>query len=145
MEKKNKIVKSKASGLVKTLYVIAALLMAICIYMIVINILYIRSYAESYGVTVSSMMMDAVQYVITGSISYFIYGVLVFSAGKIIRLLQSRGQVLPEESVLEEEENAAAEMLTEPEPEENADDGESENDIPQSEDAIEETKVISKI
>lgn len=93
MEKKNKFVKGKASCLVKTLYIIAAVLMAICAYMIVVNILYISNYASSYGVAVSSMMVDAIQYVITGSISYFIYGVLVFSAGKIIRLLQSRNEI----------------------------------------------------
>ena len=61
MEKKNKFVKGKASCLVKTLYIIAAVLMAICAYMIVVNILYISNYASSYGVAVSSMMVDAIK------------------------------------------------------------------------------------
>lgn len=142
MEKKNKFVKGKASCLVKTLYIIAAVLMAICAYMIVVSILYISNYASSYGVAVSSMMVDAIQYVITGSISYFIYGVLVFSAGKIIRLLQSRNEERSGISECEIQESERVDTFEKTETPE--DENPSEEDIPQSEDAIEETKVINE-
>ena len=66
--------------LVKALYIISAVLMAICVYMIIVNIMYINSYAASYGMSVSDMLFDAIQYVITGSISYFVYGMLTFCA-----------------------------------------------------------------
>ncbi len=79
----------KASPLVKALYVISAVLMAIFVYMVIVNAMYISNYAASYGVSVSDMMFDAIQYVITGSISYFVYGALIFCAGRIIRMLQS--------------------------------------------------------
>lgn len=79
----------RVTPLVKALYIISAVLMAICVYMIIVNIMYINSYAASYGMSVSDMLFDAIQYVITGSISYFVYGMLTFCAGKIIRLLQN--------------------------------------------------------
>lgn len=121
MEKKNRAVKAKKSGLVKALYVLSIVLMVIWVYMIVVNIMYIRNYAASYGMTVSSMMMDSVQYVITGTISYFIYGVLVFCAGKIISLIQ----------------NNCSGTCSQPAEYED-------NDIPESEDAVEVTEVIEE-
>lgn len=92
MKKEKTTVNGRASGLVKALYVIAAILMLVWVYMIIVNIMYINNYTATYGISVSDMMMDSVQYVVTGSISYFIYGVLVFCAGKIIRLLQRGGR-----------------------------------------------------
>ena len=86
---KNEKVKArgKASALVTALYVIAAVLMVIFIYMIIVNAMYIKSYADGYGIEVSDMLFDAIQYVVTGSISYFVYGLLVFCAAKIIGML----------------------------------------------------------
>ena len=78
----------KTSGIVKTFYIAAAVLMAICIYMIVINSMYVVNYASSYGMTLSDMKLDAIQYIVTGSISYFVYGALLFAAGRIISMLQ---------------------------------------------------------
>lgn len=88
MKKEKTSSKGRASGLVIALYVIAAILMAVWIYMIIVNVIYINNYAASYGISVSDMKMDAFQYVVTGSISYFVYGLLVFCAGKLIRLMQ---------------------------------------------------------
>ena len=78
----------KTSGIVKTFYIAAAVLMAICIYMIVVNSMYVVNYASSYGMTLSDMKLDAIQYIVTGSISYFVYGALLFAAGRIISMLQ---------------------------------------------------------
>lgn len=85
------------SGFVKVLYVISAILMAVFVYMAIVNAMYISNYAATYGLKVSDMIMDAVQYVITGSISYFVYGLLVFCAGKIIGLLQQKPEEAPED------------------------------------------------
>ncbi len=166
-------VKGKASALVKVLYVIAAVLMAICVYMVIINIMYINTYTSTYGIAVSDMMTDAIQYIITGSISYFIYGVLVFCSGKIIRLLQQNAVCCggkPQEAELTSdwaavaakcEENHGSDCDTAVEAEKRIQqaDNESEqetseeiqedkkvgfeqNEIPESEDAVEETEII---
>lgn len=78
----------KTPGIVKAFYIAAAVLMAICIYMIVVNSMYVVNYASSYGMTLSDMKLDAIQYIVTGSISYFVYGTLLFAAGRIISMLQ---------------------------------------------------------
>lgn len=78
----------KTPGIVKAFYIAAAVLMAICIYMIVINSMYVTNYASSYGMTLSDMKLDAFQYIVTGSISYFVYGALLFAAGRVISMLQ---------------------------------------------------------
>ena len=77
----------KTPGIAKAFYIAAAVLMAICIYMIVINSMYVVNYASSYGMSLSDMKLDAIQYVVTGSISYFVYGALLFAAGRIISML----------------------------------------------------------
>lgn len=159
-------VKGKASGLVKALYVIAIVLMVIWVYMIIVNIMYISNYANTYGIAVSDMMMDAVQYVITGSISYFIYGVLVFCGGKIIRLIQKNAEACGDgggeqqtaelsapKSVAEDKAETkadhkedVAEQEGDNQPEEvqggPLDSDVEENAIPESEDAVEETEII---
>ena len=78
----------KTSGIVKAFYIAAAVLMAICIYMIVVNSMYVVNYASSYGMTLSDMKLDAIQYIVTGSISYFVYGALLLAACRIISMLQ---------------------------------------------------------
>lgn len=79
--------KKKGSGFAKFLYVVAAVLTVIFVYMLIVNIMYISSYAASYGMSFTDMWQEAVQYIVTGSVSYFVYAVLVFSAGKIISKL----------------------------------------------------------
>lgn len=85
---RKKISGQKTSGIVKAFYIAAAVLIAICIYMIVVNSMYIVSYASSYGIELSDMKLDAIQYIVTGSISYLVYGALLFAAGRIISMLQ---------------------------------------------------------
>lgn len=87
MENNKEMIKSKGSGLVKLMYIISAVLAVIFVYMLIVNIMYISSYAASYGMKFSDMWQEAVQYIVTGSVSYFVYAVLVFSAGKVIGML----------------------------------------------------------
>lgn len=124
MKKQKEFVNGKASGLVKTLYVLSAILMVIFIYMVVMNMMYINNYAGTYGISVSDMMMDTVQYIIAGSMNYFVYSVLVFCAAKIIRLLQKGNS-----QALEKAESRSDKNI-------------DKNDIPESEDAIEVVEVI---
>ena len=80
----------KSNGkLSKGLYVVAAILAVSFVYMLIVNIMYISSYAASYGMSFSDMWQEAVQYIVTGSVSYFVYAVLVFAAGKIVSIVQS--------------------------------------------------------
>ncbi len=79
----------KGSGLAKFLYVVAAVLAVIFVYMLIVNIMYISSYTASYGMSFSDMWQEAVQYIVTGSVSYFVYAVLVFAAGKIVSIVQT--------------------------------------------------------
>ncbi len=81
--------KKKGRGLAKFLYVVAAVLAVIFVYMLIVNILYISSYTASYGMSFSDMWQEAVQYIVTGSVSYFVYAVLVFAAGKIISMMSA--------------------------------------------------------
>ena len=74
------------SGFARVLYVISAVLLLVFVYMLYVNIAYISSYTASYGMSFSDMWQEAVQYIVTGSINYFVYAVLVFSAGRIIMM-----------------------------------------------------------
>jgi len=74
------------SGFARVLYVISAVLLLVFVYMLYVNITYISSYTASYGMAFSDMWQEAVQYIVTGSINYFVYAVLVFSAGRIIMM-----------------------------------------------------------
>ena len=74
------------SGFARVLYVISAVLLLVFVYMLYVNITYISSYTASYGMSFSDMWQEAVQYIVTGSINYFVYAVLVFSAGRIIMM-----------------------------------------------------------
>ena len=92
MKQRNKtITKTKKSGLVKAFYIIAAVLAAIWIYMIVYNMISIKSYADGYGLELADMKLDILQYLLINPIGYFIYAVIVFAAGKILNILQNAG------------------------------------------------------
>ncbi len=105
----------KVNNLAKVLYVISALLLVVFLYMVVAAVKYTGSYMTSYGMEFSDMGMDAIKYVIDGSMNYFVYAVLVFSAGKIVSMLGGRK---PEEEAEEdpEEEPSAAEEAEAEEP-----------------------------
>lgn len=115
----------KTSKLVLILYIAAGVLGALFIYMFIYAINYINSYVSSYGMSFGDMWMDAIQYIINGSINYLVFGLLVFAAGKILDTVQKKSgenhasveapaaesvTVNVIEEVKDEEETAAAEV-----------------------------------
>lgn len=80
----------KTSKLVLILYIAAGVLGALFIYMFIYAINYINSYVSSYGMSFGDMWMDAIQYIISGSINYLVFGLLVFAAGKILDTVQKK-------------------------------------------------------
>ena len=74
-------------------YVIAALLLIVAVYMLVVNVRYLSSYAEMYGMSVTDMMSDLIQYSISGFVPYFTYAVLVFGMGRIMQFIFCCGVV----------------------------------------------------
>ena len=80
----------KTSKLVLILYIAAGVLGALFIYMFIYAINYINSYVSSYGMSFGDMWMDAIQYIINGSINYLVFGLLVFAAGQILDTVQKK-------------------------------------------------------
>ena len=80
----------KTSKLVLILYIAAGVLGALFIYMFIYAINYINSHVSSYGMSFGDMWMDAIQYIINGSIKYLLFGLLVFAAGKILDTVQKK-------------------------------------------------------
>ena len=80
----------KPSKLVLILYIAAGVLGALFIYMFIYAINYINSYVSSYGMSFGDMWMDAIQYIINGSINYLVFGLLMFAAGKILDTVQKK-------------------------------------------------------
>lgn len=80
----------KTSKLVLILYIAAGVLGALFIYMFIYAINYINSYVSSYGMSFGDMWMDAIQYIINGSINYLVFGLLVFAVGKILDTVQKK-------------------------------------------------------
>lgn len=80
----------KTSKLVLILYIAAGVLGALFIYMFIYAINYINSYVSSYGMSFGDMWMNAIQYIINGSINYLVFGLLVFAAGKILDTVQKK-------------------------------------------------------
>ena len=80
----------KTSKLVLILYIAAGVLGALFIYMFIYAINYINSYVSSYGMSFGDMWMDAIQYIINGSINYLVFVLLMFAAGKILDTVQKK-------------------------------------------------------
>ena len=80
----------KTSKLVLILYIAAGVLGALFIYMFIYAINYINSYVSSYGMSFGDMWMDAIQYIINGSINYLVFGLLMFATGKILDTVQKK-------------------------------------------------------
>ena len=80
----------KTSKLVLILYIAAGVLGALFIYMFIYAINYINNYVSSYGMSFGDMWMDAIQYIINGSINYLVFGLLMFAAGKILDTVQKK-------------------------------------------------------
>lgn len=66
-------------------YIVAAVLLAIAVYTAVSNVMYLKSYADTYGIGLSSMWQDAVSYIISGFVPYFANAFIIFVLGKILK------------------------------------------------------------
>lgn len=82
-------VKKSNGGLVKLLYIVSAVLFIVFAYMVVSNIMYINTYTASYGMNFSDMWKESVQYVVTGSMSYLVYALVLLAVAKILREVSS--------------------------------------------------------
>lgn len=80
--------KGKSSKLVTVMYVAAALMAAMFIYMAVSAVTYINNYAASYGLGFGDMLGDGIQYILSSSVNYLVYGLILFALGKILDILQ---------------------------------------------------------
>lgn len=79
--------KKKKLALMTICYIVAAVLFIVAIYTTVINIIYVKNYALTYGVSVGTMWKDFASYVISGFIPNFSYAFIVFVLGQIIGML----------------------------------------------------------
>ena len=109
MKNQKKPVKGKTSAFVKTMYVISAIFAAVAVYMLIANILYIKTYTASYGMTFGDMWSEAIQYIISGCALYFAAAVIIFGMGRIMTALQKEEKEADtEETVCDTEENEDA-------------------------------------
>lgn len=141
----------KSSGTVKFMNVMGVIMFVVFVYMMIANIVYLRTYAQSYTMSLGDVWQYALQYMISSSLQYLVYGILFIAAGKIIKLLQNccapktaYGEEMAccccDETAKEQPENDEAE----PEEESNLGAEIAEMiEINVSEDATEETKAIN--
>ena len=76
--------KTKKPMLSKVCYVISAVLLVVAIYTTIINLIYVKNYALSYGVSIATMWKDFLSYVISGFVPNFAYAFIIFVLGKIV-------------------------------------------------------------
>lgn len=115
--------KKKRNGLVGFMYVMAVIMLIVFAYMLVAGIIYIRTYMASYAMTVSDAWEYMLQYLISGTLEYLVYAILFFAAGRIITLLDNccSSEAYEQDSAADEEKII---------------------EVTESEDALEETKMI---
>ena len=99
------IKKGKSSVIVKVMYILAAVFAAAGVYMAITNAIYISSYAATYGISVGAMMGDAIQYVLTGSLEYVAYAVIIFGIGRLMSMIQNFKPAADAEEIEEAEES----------------------------------------
>ena len=139
--------KKKKTGLVGFLYAVGVIMLIVFAYMLAAGIIYIRTYMAAYAMTISDAWQYMLQYLISGTLQYLVYGILFFAAGKIIRLLADCCAMNPAQAG-----GCCAERIAEPEITEteapDPDSGAEADEIIEvtaSEDALEETKVINGV
>lgn len=93
--------RDKMSKTVVILYIVAALMGIIFIYMFIEAAAYISDYMDSYGMSMGDMWADAIQYILSSSLSYIVFGLLLYAAGRILDVLQ-RGRAAGNENITEE-------------------------------------------
>lgn len=77
----------KSKGLALTFYIIAGIFAAIAVFALVYSIRYLSSYATSYGMGISDLGLEAVQYVLSATCTYIGFAAVIFGVGKIISKL----------------------------------------------------------
>lgn len=78
----------KSSSFIKAMYVMAAVMFVICLYMIIYNFSYLSNYATTYGMTLGAMWSDVLQYVIAGSANYLAFGFVFLAIAKIYKKIE---------------------------------------------------------
>ena len=74
--------------IIKALYVIAIVFLVITAYMIYSSITYISSYFASYGMSITDGLGEAIQYIITSAVPYFVYAMIAFLFAKVLKKLE---------------------------------------------------------
>lgn len=110
MSKEKDTAKGKKSKLVLILYIAAALMGVMFIYMLITSTMYINNYTASYGMSVGDMWSDAMQYILTSSVNYLVFALVLVGIGRILDRVERdvKGAVVleaPEEVVEAAEEN----------------------------------------
>jgi large-conductance mechanosensitive channel len=75
----------KRSKNVITLYVISGIIAAYGAYMIYFNIGYVKDYYASAGTSIASDLANVIQYIVSNSIDYFIYALIIFLGARILK------------------------------------------------------------
>lgn len=76
---------SKKSKFVIVLYVITGIITAYGAYMVYYTINYIKDYYASYGTSVTDDLANVIQYIISNSVLYFVYALLLFTGARILK------------------------------------------------------------
>ena len=75
----------KRSKNVIILYIISGIIAAYGAYMIYFNIAYVINYYASAGTSISSDLANVIQYIISNSVLYFIYALIIFIGARILK------------------------------------------------------------
>ena len=86
----------KKSKIVWALYIIAALLGIVFLIMLISSIAYLHNYAASYGVSMGELGGEAVSYVLSNSVNYLIYGIIIFACGRVLEVVEGLKNPAPE-------------------------------------------------
>ncbi len=86
----------KKSKIVWALYIIAALLGIVFLIMLISSIAYLHNYAASYGVGIGELGGEAISYIFSNSISYLIYGIIIFACGRVLEVVEGLRNPAPE-------------------------------------------------
>lgn len=103
----------KKSKIALVLYIVAALLGVMFIYTVISNVSYVSSYASGYGMSISDMLGQAISYVLTNSLTWLVYGILVFASARILQIITPEGEAKPKKSKKAKDEEVADEAETE--------------------------------
>jgi hypothetical protein len=79
----------KKFNFVKLMYVMAAVMFVVCLYMIFYNVSYLSNYAATYGMSLGAMWSDVLQYVIAGSANYFAFGFIFLAIAKLYQKIET--------------------------------------------------------